>query len=159
MGNVIANMSVVLERWNPRLGRDQYIALGNGSLAPVQTEPVEKIDGWYAEYKEGLFAFWQNGHKQFVRWRNSEAELTPGLSVRWASRMSHRQFVIESGQDILLRAKYHTLLREPWRIVVDFLAPDDDWGLVNDLPSWVHSGFVNGDLAQQLARWNEKRGT
>jgi hypothetical protein len=48
----------VLERWSERTGKDRYIAAPADYSEPIAADSPEHICGWYAQYKEGLFAYW-----------------------------------------------------------------------------------------------------
>lgn len=143
-------MKTVLERWSERTGTDRFVSIQADGSKPVAIAAARPVAGWYAKYKEGLFAYWLSGERQFVRWRDHTIELNTGTEIVWESRVFGRRFTVRKQGKMILEATYHTLLRN----LGD--AFDDWWGLVNDLPSFVHSGHSAGSLATQLSEWNAK---
>lgn len=147
-------MRITLKRWEKGLGESDYLALSNGNFIPASG--ISGFSGWYADYDEGRFAYWQDGITEYISWRGRKLELTQFSQVEWWSEMTGRNFrVLFNGKE-QLRLRYHTLIRRPWRVITDVLFLDDDWGLAYDLPSFIHSGHSDGNLAKLLAQSNER---
>jgi hypothetical protein len=146
-------MSLNVERWDKALGKSQFLVRAENSFVPTKT--VQKVSGWYADYDEGRFIYWHEGDQQYISWRGKTVKLEPSSRVEWESTIPGRRFRLVGDGKTVLCAKYHTMLRRPWRIVTDLLFPDDDWGLVFDLPSTIHSGHKRGQLLKMVAEWNE----
>ena len=148
---------MVLERWTEGLGQSQYVLINEGVLLP--TEKSGEISGWYARYDEGTFAYWRQDERDFVSWRKKVIELSPATMVEWSSTASGRHFKVEKQGVTKLTFSYYTLLRRPWRMLTELLIPDDDWGLVFDLPSFVHSCFISQNFDTHLEQWNAANDT
>jgi hypothetical protein len=145
-------MTPCIKRWSQTLGKSKFLVPTETEFAPAQK--ADRVSGWYADYDEGRFAFWLEGDRQFVSWRNKKVELLQSTVMQWESNISGRSFKIVCGGKIRLVANYHTLLRRPWRIITDILFMDDDWGLVNDLPSVIHSEYESGNLVNLIDCYN-----
>jgi hypothetical protein len=143
-------MTQALERWSERTGTDRFIAIPTDRSEPIPTGVPQHVCGWYAQYKEGLFAYWQSAEQEFVRWRDDKVVLKPGMEIEWKSQLLGRQFQVQGHGKTLLTVSYHTLLRNLGDVF------DDWWGLVDDLPSFVHSGHQRGTLIKQLHDWNKR---
>jgi hypothetical protein len=152
-------MNIVIERWHEKLGGSRYASFSAETNSLVPASIHSEVQGWYAQYKEGVFAYWLQSGKHFVHWRGVTKELAPGSTIGWASEMLWRKFEVRSGSKTLISVRYHTLARAPWRLITDLVAPDDDWGLFFDLPSFIHSHYSSGKLPELLQEWNRRGGS
>jgi len=71
-------------------------------------------------------------------------------NIKWNSKFFGLTFIAYGGEGVAaLRFRYQTIIGrifcEPRELLLDFVAPDDDWGLVADLPSFVHSCFESNE--------------
>lgn len=138
----------VFERWCERTGKHRYIEIPNDIQKPLTAYASGEVCGWFAQYREGLFAFWLEDERQFVRWRDNMVQLKPYTKINWRSGCQGRHIEIVDNGKKLLEASYHTLLRNPGAMF-----ESDWWGLTDDLPSFVHSGHEDGTLAQRVKGW------
>jgi hypothetical protein len=149
-------MSIVLQRWHEKLGCSRYAALSTQAGLVMHMARPGRVDGWYAQYAEGLFAYWFDGERHFLHWRGRTVPLLPASSIEWSSGAFGLTFKVFCKGTAELSFGYHTVIREPWRLITDLVVPDDDWGLVFDLPSFIHSHYAAGSLPQLLAEWNAR---
>ena len=144
-------MNLTVERWEQTLGKSKYLLFTEERFSPICKSG--EVSGWYADYDEGRFAYWFDGDRQYIYWRGKKIELVSTSRIEWESTITGRSFKVISNGKIQLHLKYHTLARRPWRLITDIVFMDDDWGLVYDLPSFIHSRHTEGDLGNQLEQW------
>ena len=107
------------------------------------------LDGFYAQYHEGTFVLFQSKSGQLkIGWNGKLLELSKVKRTRWYSNIKGRCLVCFDGEsNELLRINYHTISRfklNPFKILAEVFTPDDDWGLVADLPSFLNDFFDRG---------------
>lgn len=128
----------------------QLILKGNGFFLSSSIG-VEKIDGWYAEYSEGVFVFFKDGRNRiFIGWDQKLIDVNIIARTDWSNRLGGRIFECFDDNNVsLLRFGYNSFKRfylNPLKLVGELLMPDDEWGLVADLPSFVHSSLESGNI-------------
>lgn len=126
-----------------------------------EIEDNKEIFGWYAKYNEGVFyIFTDDRNNLYIGFDKNHINVSFVSSIQWHSNIKNRKFQAYSeGRDIILEFKYKTLinsLKKPWSILEDIFIPDDDWGLVSDLPSFIHSSFRQGRLYDDFNRLRHK---
>lgn len=144
----------ILKYWHPSIAinnRYMQINLDGDRYSRKPHSDVNQIDGWYAAYHEGVFVlFKDNLDRILIGWKNHIVDVDRIEKVEWSSTIKGRHFeCFGKGNNSLMTANYQTLRRfifNPLALIGEFLIPDDDWGLVADLPSFVDSGVKDGGL-------------
>ena len=147
-------MNIYIERWNSDLGEAKYLSVTESGFLPV--DECLTISGWYANYKEGQFVYWVEDDRQYIKWKNQKIELDTSSVIKWRSGYTGREFEVYRDQVLKLNVRYRSLFYRPWALITDIIVPGDDWGLEYDLPSYIHSHFLNGGLYEMLSSWNER---
>lgn len=108
--------------------------------------------GTYAAYPEGVFVFLTMGkNKVAIGWEHRIFYISDVSSIEWKSDLSGRSFSINlTSSNSSEHFNYVTRSRNPIKIISDVLFPDDEWGLECDLPSFIHSTFLDGTLVDKL---------
>ena len=120
-------------------------------------QEIVSVAGWYAEYPEGTFVFFKDTTgRLLIGWDGNLIVVQFIHVVHWESRVSGRLFVCYDKNEVeLMKVSYKTIKRlilSPIRLIRELVSPDDDWGLVADLPSFIHSCFVDGDLQDKYKK-------
>ena len=148
------HMNVIkLKRWNKGLGKSEYCEYSGNSLISLNEKP-EIIHGAYASYKEGDFCAWLKNDDLFVSWNGEIYPIHECNEVEWVSKVGYRQLQIKSNNRVVLSFKYYTFIKNIIEYSLDVIFMDDDWGLVNDLPSFIESCFNNRDYSS-LSKYAE----
>lgn len=151
---VLKNNKFVLQYW------DQLVAIDNESIQVTldgdrfSHQPdsgASQVDGWYAAYEEGVFVFFKdNLDRILIGWNQSAIDVDLIDRVNWLNSFSGRLFeCFDKGNRSLLKANYHSYRRfifNPLKLFSEFVMPDDNWGLVADLPSFIHSSIEDGSI-------------
>ena len=106
----------------------------------------DKFDGWYAKYDEGVFIFFKdNNNRATIGWKKKVVNIDKIYRVDWSNNYSGRLFeCFDKNNQSLLKCHYDTYWQyvfNPLRFICEIFMPDDDWGLVCDLPSVIHSSI------------------
>ena len=154
---MIKKEDVILKCWHSVVAfkKHQLLTLGVNK-GHFQFSPYEgelKPCGFYAAYHEGIFVFFatEDG-KVLIGWKDKLVDVPTIYKAEWSSKASGRCFEAfdQSGQSLML-IRYQTLkqyLWSPFKLLYDILIPDDDWGLVADIPSFIHSHVKSGEQAE-----------
>ena len=119
------------------------------------------VDGWFSEYEEGLFGvFCDEKFKVNIVWNNNIYVISKIDRIEWRSNVCGRTFEILNNDSVVFRFDYMTWRRfifRPWLLFYEIFVPDDDWGLVYDIPSFVHSSYtLRKPIYESLAEWNKR---
>jgi hypothetical protein len=151
-----ANSRPLLARWHPLVGDSYAVRLdGRGRVSAryaLKEDAPSAPEGVYAHYPEGVFAVFVTEAEIWVQWHDRQVKLLRDHEVAWQSTFKGRSFRLCRNGEPDLEFAYRTLVRGPWRLIVDLLVPDDDWGLVADLPSFIHSHFRDGPKLAEMVR-------
>jgi hypothetical protein len=151
-----ANSSPLLARWHPVVGDSYAVQLDSRGRMTAQYARKEDAPsapgGVYAHYPEGVFAVFVAEEEIWLQWQDRQVKLLRDHDVAWQSTFGGRSFGLSRNGETDLAFTYQTLIRRPWRLIADLLMPDDDWGLVADLPGFVHSHFRDGPKLVEMVR-------
>lgn len=123
----------------------------------------EEIKGFFACYPEGIFCWYKNNSGAlFISWNGKRQVLGSIDTIQWTSEMWGRHFVARDKQDkIVMDFRYQTakglFFSHPFEFIVELFCPDDDWGLVGDLPSFVDSCFNDNTIFDSFESILEER--
>lgn len=159
--DVIDLVRIQLKAWDKQVDgdRDRQIQLSTRHSTFVADLIVSSnvgCSGWYAVYPEGVFVvFLDESDRVIVGWNGHAETLNSDTSVEWdlSGRGRHFRIVSVSKNLEIIDARYQTFwryLKNPLLFFFDLFVPDDDWGLMADLPSFVHSSWKRGDLVARL---------
>lgn len=154
----------ILKKLAHGLGEHNFYAVTNDfNVVPLSnSDPrtISEISGAYAKYKEGIFAVWCDSEIEeiWLTCNGSSTKLSLDCKLTWQSKLFSRKFSVETDSGQFISFRYKTLIYEPWRLITDLFIPNDDWGLVFDLPSFVHSSHLNGTLKEDIKNWVNKAG-
>lgn len=143
----------ILGYWDSIVSHENKILIYEVDLLKVEScsfqySNKEKVNGFYAEYVEGIFSVFTNGRVIFICWGNEVVNLDDVKKISWKSSFFGREFkVYGNNGKVLMYFKYKTFFRSMLN-PVEFMGNllDDDWGLVADLPSFIDSSVKAGDL-------------
>lgn len=113
-----------------------------------------EVKGLYAKYPECLFASWI-GNDGMLNLQSGTNKLVVQFddAVHWQSSALGRRFSVRRDGAEIFAIRYHTFFRRlrqrPWSILTEIFMPDDDWGLVCDLPSFIHSNYKDLSLIRE----------
>jgi hypothetical protein len=155
--SMIEKDGVILKCWHNVVVFKKHklllLSLNNDRFKFTPYQGDQKPCGFYAAYHEGIFAFFatRDGKLQ-IGWKDQLVDISEISKTVWSSKVSGRslQALGENGQH-LIKAKYHTLKRfllNPLGLLLEFLMPDDDWGLEADLPSFIDTYVRSGKRAE-----------
>lgn len=161
-------MIILLQKWDSRdalTPEFQEFDVTFKKWRPIHRDEINreiKIQGWFSKFPEGIFASFEVEYDVYFYWNSLIYVFKDGDSVKWRSAITGRTFNIYRNSCLMFEARYMTLKRfilSPWKIFEDLLLPDDDWGLENDLPSFVHSIFLSGqkNFHNAIKKWNKER--
>lgn len=153
---------MLLERWSDNNNTSKFRVLSIDSLKweEVNSNLVSlSIDGWFEEYSEGLFAVFCDHTKQaYVFWNGSIYYITYDTTIEWNNTVYGRLFRLIKNNQAELEFNYmtwHKFITHPWAIITEIFLPDDDYGLINDLPGYVHSLYRLGkSIHYGVSQWN-----
>ncbi|MEP0209103.1 MAG: hypothetical protein ABJ370_20985 [Paracoccaceae bacterium] len=112
---------------------------------------VEASEGFFQLFDEGIFVvFCDSRDHVYVGWRNSLHCLENSAKVLWKSNFMYKTFYLVSKNSEGHRFSYESKFRAPWNIILDIVAPSDDWGM--DLPEWVEYAFHSEDIVIELRK-------
>ena len=155
--NIAPHRTLHLTPWHKSVsyGRQNLVIVTSSSHARMSHKSRDEAssDGFYAVYPEGWFfvALDEAGRAVFG-WERVAISFSDVKRVDWSGRLFSREFSAEIKSGHVICFRYKTLVRQPWRIVTDIILPDDDWGLVCDLPSWADSMLKQDETGQELAK-------
>jgi hypothetical protein len=161
---------LTLDPWHDAVSIDgkQLVVeiLDNSFSVKQKVRGFEIIHGWYAKFHEGVFVFFEDYEGYLnVGWKKSLCKLLRVSQIDWISKTTGRQFTcLDENNDPILDVSYQTLRRflfNPSLVYSEVFLQDDDWGLVADLPSFVHSGYnankLRNRFSELLTRENSDR--
>ncbi|MGZ3744995.1 MAG: hypothetical protein ACXWRE_07550 [Pseudobdellovibrionaceae bacterium] len=158
MGNQLDSNQLLLKRWfvpthlENQTAMFSIFSLADKRLRELPKEEVATLNlvGWYQPYTEGIFSIFKISSNQWCIYCNDQLlNLTPELKIFWKNTLGGRQLNIFRSEKLMFSFRYQTwraILRDPTYIF------DDDWGLVADLPSFLHSNSKNFDLLDQALK-------
>ena len=150
---------VVLQYWHSLVSNDEQFLEVEFLMPELRIEGLEYskknqevLRGFYACYDEGVFFLFAKDTEIYIGWDHRIVAMSDVASVSWRSAFFGRFFCVKNslGKALVVK-KYRTMffrLMNPYAFFMDFF--DDDWGLVADLPSFVHSSFGGGSLFEDL---------
>ncbi len=155
--NMIEKDGVILKCWHTLVAFKKHellsLSLGNERFKFTPYRGEQKACGVYAAYHEGIFVFFatEDGTLQ-IGWKDQLVDVSEISKTVWSGKVSGLSFeaIGQNGQCLML-VKYQTLrqyLWNPFKFLYDILVPDDDWGLVADLPDFIDTYVVSGRRAE-----------
>lgn len=133
-----------------RLRMDNQLRVRNLSI--VRNNAGDVVSGFYASYREGVVVLFRCEEKVYFGIDSRVFDLNKVSNISWGSSIWGRHFQIkfldQRNSEIF---RYKTL----WRDVISLSGIlqdlwDEDWGLNADMPSFIHSFFNDGTLADKL---------
>ncbi|MFY9179902.1 MAG: hypothetical protein WAO12_09030 [Venatoribacter sp.] len=148
----------ILKPWSRLVSFDDsaiQITLEDGHFSCQRYEGGNKFDGWYAKYDEGVFVFFKGNNDQAtIGWNKKVVNVDKIYRVDWLNNYSGRLFeCFDKNNQSLMKCHYYTYRRfflNPLSLISEIFMPDDDWGLVCDLPSVVHSSIEDKTIRKTL---------
>jgi hypothetical protein len=155
--NKVAKKTLHLKPWHQSVSyRGQNLVIvtsTNHAHLSHKNRDDASPNGFYAVYPEGwFFVALDEGGQTVAGWKRATISLSEVSRIDWSHGLFCREFTAKIEGKKVASFKYRTLLRQPWRVVTDLIVPDDDWGLVCDLPSWVDTIFNEDQPGQTLAK-------
>ncbi|MCG3269325.1 hypothetical protein [Yoonia sp. I 8.24] len=153
----LENKMLHLKPWHKSVsyrGKNLVVAIAeNNARVAHKSRYVASADGFYAVYPEGwFFIALDEGGRTVAGWKHALLSLSEVNRIARSQGLFCREFSAEVEGNPVATFKYRTLFRQPWRIVTDLIVPDDDWGLVCDLPGWVYTISNEDEPSQMLAK-------
>ena len=161
------NYEIYLNYWDSQVSINASklcLSIADGAYcSSIIDKNIVGVTGWYANYPEGIFVFFEDADgRLLIGWDGHLIDVQLIHLISWDSSVSGRLFVCyDKNQIELLKVPYRTLKRlmlNPIKLVGELVAPNDDWGLVADLPSFIHSCFVDGDLQGKYKKLFQREG-
>jgi hypothetical protein len=153
--------NLILHYWDKSVSKDNSamkLSCGEKCSSLLKVDGLyENFDGWYASYDRGTFCWFKNekGH-YLISWNGNQIEVDSIARVEWGVELKGRYFrCVDRNGEKLMSFRYHTIGRlfsNPGLFILEVLAPDDDFGLVSDLPSFFHSCFVSKNIETQFEK-------
>lgn len=131
------------------------LSVSDNAYSLEESEKSEDFSGFYAKYHEGFFVFFTGSDgKLKIGWNGRLISISEVYSTHWHSDTKGRKLVCyDTENQELLTVSYHTFLRfglNPFKLLSEVFMPDDDWGLVADLPSFVCDFIERGSLQKEF---------
>lgn len=146
----VNDLRPLLVPWHTLVAAGKSLLTLDENGAFIESESLESPNGTFAIYDEGVFAVWVIRRETiFVQANQQVAQVFPTDELRRGNEIRGRHFAVLRDGVPRLTFDYKTfrsLMKRPWKLIQEILAPDDDWGLVADLPSFVHSHYKNPEL-------------
>ena len=109
-----------------------------------------RSNGYYASYEERIFAVFEDKFGELrIGWNGYLFHLSKLATVDWSLDRQSRNFKVTTIDGESASFSYDKRKSFLKRAVEVFL-PDDDWDLACDLPSVVHSSFLQGTLVSDI---------
>ncbi|OED48050.1 hypothetical protein ACH42_02785 [Endozoicomonas sp. (ex Bugula neritina AB1)] len=148
----------ILKAWHRSVSFDDsaiQLALDDDCFSYQRYEGDGKFDGWYAKYDEGVFVFFKDSRDRIIiGWNQNTADVEKINRIDWSSSISGLLFeCFDKNNQSLLKCHYYTYRRfgfNPLKLIGEIFMPDDDWGLVCDLPSVIHSSVKDRTIRDKL---------
>lgn len=109
---------------------------------------VEKVDGVYSEYREGLFHFFRQDNEVHFGWDTLNFCINDVEKIEWSVQTFFRELKVTLNTAESHIFRYHSFCQNWYSVseVLNYIFDDGYWEILEDLPSTVYDVFCGESI-------------